>query len=260
MYPDFNPAADMEAARNGRGGAFSLNNDSPAEDQALAIRFYMDVRKNIEKSKQEGRLVCDDVEMLEIRIPGGSDLIRKEVGDQERERFHKQYAAFRSGVSQDKVSGTPLSEWPIMGRAQVEEAAYFGVRTVEAMAVIPDSHLQKMGAGWLEIRSKAKNWLQKAKDGALVNRLQEMLDERDRRIDAMEKMLATQGKDIEAARNAGGVLATAPTGISSADVLRLIESKMATAQKPAVVPEAPKKRGWPKGKPRKPAAPVETKE
>jgi len=259
MYPEIDPTAHIQrTVDSGKGGAFSLNMDT-SQDNVLAIRFFIDTRKNNQESKKQGRLVCDDVEMVEIRIPGGSDIIRREVGDEDRERFTKQYQAFRAGMSQDKASGTPLAEWPLMTRAQVEEAGYFGVRTVEAMAHIQDSHIMRMGPGWKDIRTKALNWLQQAKDGALLSRLQDELGERDRRIDALEKMLQTQGKEIEAARAAGGALSPLPVVGPDSLVTELAKQvaalQLASAATNQGQQSLPKKRGWPKGKPRKPILP-----
>ncbi|WIW04129.1 hypothetical protein [Achromobacter ruhlandii] len=60
----------------------------------------------------------------------------------------------------------PLEQWPQINRAQVKEAKYFEVHTVEQMSGLADSHLGKMPPGFRELRSKAQAYLKAANDTA----------------------------------------------------------------------------------------------
>lgn len=192
------PEEQIQAmADNGIGGAVSLNFDSK-EDKALAVRFLLEPVRNEAKSKEAGRLVCDEVEFCEIRLPGSTDVIRNVVSDVQRGRFSRQYAAFKNGQDQDVASGTPLKEWPIMTRSQVEEARYLGVRTVEALAQIPDTGIQRLGMGWNEMRQKARDWLIQAKDGSALARLRTENEEMRARLATLEEMLSKQAAAIQA--------------------------------------------------------------
>lgn len=240
MYPEWN--ADQEISLNGeQGGVRSLNFES-SEDKALGVRFLSEPQQNEAKTKEAGRPIFDDVEICEIRLPGSTDLVREVVSDAHRNRFRRQYAAFRQGNDQDSASGTPLAAWPLMTRAQVEEAKYFGVRTVEALAQTPDSGMQKLGAGWLAFRTKARDWLEAAQKGAVAAKLRDELLERDRRISALEQMMVKQAQEIAAARG-GGVLPAAESA-PDATVVKLMAQVEALTQAIAAKPE-PKKRGRP---------------
>lgn len=239
MYPEFNPMNPTEVLRQmgdqGVGGAVSLNFDNE-EDKALGVRFYFEDVQNPEKSKEAGRPVYDQIAYCEIRLPGSTDVIRNVVSDKERNRFPRQYAAFQAKTDQDVASGTPLKEWPLMTSNMVLEARYLGVRTVEQLAMAPDSGIQRMGTGWLTLRKQARDWLLQAKDGALLAKLRAELEERDRRLTTLEEMLAKQG----AALQSGAVTApAAPAGITAEQVAQIVAEALAKAQaKPEAV--APK--------------------
>lgn len=191
---DFDPAEQMkQMANQGIGGVISLNFDS-TEDKALGVQFVTDWKENHKETREKGRPIYDPVEICEIVIPGSTDKIRNIVTDKERFRFPRQYEAFKKNADQDIASGTPLAQWPLVTAGQVKELQFFGIRTVENLAGVADSALQRLGPGWLQLRQKAKDWLVSAKDGALVAKLRSENDEMRARMDAMEKMLQRQNE------------------------------------------------------------------
>lgn len=220
------PEEQIQAmADQGIGGAVSLNFDSK-EDKALAVRFLLEPVKNEAESKKAGRLVCDEVEFCEIRLPGSTDVIRNVVTDVQRSRFSRQYAAFKNGQDQDVASGTPLKEWPIMTRSQVEEARYLGVRTVEALAQIPDTGIQRLGMGWNDLRKKARDWLLQAKDGSALALLRTENDEMRARLATLEEMLAKQAVEIRS----GATPAPAPVAAAPDPRIDILIKQLADLQ------------------------------
>jgi hypothetical protein len=168
-------------------------------DDNLAVRFTLEPVENQEKSKEQGRPIFDDTEIIEIRIPGDPDIRRHAVSAEDKQRFHRQYAAWKANQDQHAVTGTPLSAWPLIKRSQVEEAKFFGVHTVEQLSEVADVNLQRLGPGWITLRAQALDWLKKAKDGAMLAKLRHELEERDRRIDALERMLKAQADELHKA-------------------------------------------------------------
>lgn len=202
-------AGDLEGMME-LSGLASLQQSQNNGERGLAVRFSLEPMQNEQKTKEKGRPIFDEVEICEIRVSGSTDTVREVVTTDHRRRFPGAYLAFKQNQDQDAASGTPLVQWPLLSRAQAEEARYFGVRTVEQLSEVSDVNLQKLGAGWMVLRQQARDWLGKAKDGALLGKLRQELEERDRRIDAMEKMLAKQSAEIEAAR--GGSLPPVAAG------------------------------------------------
>lgn len=163
-------------------------------DERLHVQFYIHPKQNAAKSAAEGRPIFEDREYVRIVVPGDKDnIIERPANDIDRARFARQYDAFKRGASSEAVTGTPLSMWPQVTRAQVEELAYFKIHTVEQLAEISDGNAQNF-LGMNSLRQKAKDFLAAAKDGSIVSKMREDLQERDSRIalleDAIEKLKA----------------------------------------------------------------------
>lgn len=212
----------------------------PQAERGISVNFLVEPQENAAKSKEAGRPIHDEVEVCEIRIVGDPDVRRHVVTEEHKRRFPKQYIAFKKRLDQDVASGTPLSAWPVLSRALVEDARFFGVRTVEQLADIPDSNLKNLGPGWMGLRQKARDWLIAAKDGAILVKLRSELEERDARIDALEEMLRKQA----AALHAEGKVPLAEAPAQSHDLDALKASVAALAAQLASQ-AAPKRRGRP---------------
>jgi hypothetical protein len=206
----------------------------------LAVRFFIEPMMNEQKSRDAGRDIFEDTEMVEIRTPGDRDIIRRPVSDADKKRFPVLYVAFRKNESQEAVEGFPLKEWASISRSQAAELAHFGIRTVEHLAGAPDGNLQQIGP-LMVLRQKARDWLAAAKDNAVLSKLRSENDDLRSRLTALENMLQTQSKEIEAARGNGGTL----PAVSAPDPrLAALEAQMAAFAASMQKPE-PKKRGRP---------------
>jgi hypothetical protein len=166
-----------------------------AQDTARP-RFYLKPKHNKPKSLAEGRPIFDDAEYVEIHAGGDKlSIPNKPVTEEHRRRWPRQYAAFKNGQNQDMASGTPLSEWPSMSRSQVEELAYFKIFTVEQLANASDGNLQMVGP-LQSMKSKAKDFLEKAKGNAPIEQMRAELGERDNLIATMQQQLKDQADDL----------------------------------------------------------------
>jgi hypothetical protein len=63
------------------------------------------------------------------------------------------------GDKEAPLSGTPLSEWPILKRAQIAELNYRNIRTVEDLADLSDLAVQNLGLGGQILRARACAYL-----------------------------------------------------------------------------------------------------
>jgi hypothetical protein len=207
----------------------------------LAVRFFVEPMMSEQKSREAGRDIYEDAEMVEIRTPGDRDVIRRPVSEADKKRFPLLYVTFRKNESQEAVEGFPLKEWASISRSQALELAQFGIRTVEHLAGAPDANLQQIGP-LMSLRQKARDWLAAAKDNAVLSKLRAENDDLKTRLTALENMLQTQSKEIESARNNGGTLpaVTAPDPRFAALEAQLAALAAAVQAKPE-----PKKRGRP---------------
>lgn len=169
-----------------------------AADSKLHVRFYSKPKYNPDKSAEQNRPIYEDTVYVEIMMPGEKNNIiqRPALSMRDDLRFPQHYAQFMKG-QQEQMVGTPLKVLPFLSEAQVEELAYFKIRTVEQLADLADS-VNFMGAS--EMKQKAQKYLA-AINGtealAAQNRnLQAQLDEMRQMI---EQMTAPKGKKQAAA-------------------------------------------------------------
>lgn len=130
------------------------------------IQFYMDAVEIKAESEKQGRPIFRDMPHIRKMIPGDStNVVERVAKDHDIKMYPREWEAFqRQQVT--GVSGTPLEQWPQVTRAQVKEAKYFEVHTVEQMAELSDMSCQRMGMGFAELRTKAKAYLEAAKGTA----------------------------------------------------------------------------------------------
>lgn len=135
------------------------------------IRFEERSEPDPAKSAAAGHPVYKTTHFACVRNPGSRDEWITKVND----NFFRQYGrASYDAWCKDQtqpVDGTPLELWPPIPKALVEEWKYFHVRTVEQLASLSDTNVQRMGMGVLEWRKKAVAWLEDAKTGAASQRL-----------------------------------------------------------------------------------------
>jgi hypothetical protein len=170
-----NNAAQMENA--------SYDYGSPG-DEKLHVRFEMHPHLDDVATRDEGRPRFVMVEYVKIMTPGDKDtIIHRPVREPDKQRFEKQYSRFKAGQSQSV--GFPLSEWPQLTRAQVEELAYFKITTIEELAGISDGIIGRF-TGLLDLRKKAQDYLALQKEQAPIEHLNAELKKRDEAISGLQ--------------------------------------------------------------------------
>ena len=171
--------ADMSLTNMALG---SQDNVSPMNqamqpgDELLFVRFYIHPRQNANKTLEAGRPIFDDTEYVEIMQPGNKEnIIQRPAQPNYKERFSRQYSAFKNNEEQ-QVSGTPIEQWNVLSKAQVEELRYFNVRTVEQLAEISDGSSQQF-AGIQSLKIQAQAYLEaseKDKTGKIAKQVEDL--------------------------------------------------------------------------------------
>ena len=160
-------------------------------DKHLLVKFFTEPRQNMTRTQEEGRPIFEEVECVDIRVPGQRDstIVRKATY-KDKTRFPEHYRMFKARVegAEEKLDGTPLTEYPAVSRTMVEELAFFNVRTVENLANVSDNAASKFMGG-NGMKRAAQEWLEKADKDGEVNRLKAELAERDDRLDAMQAQI-----------------------------------------------------------------------
>lgn len=154
-------------------------------DEKLPVQFYMGAIQDDNKSTEAGRPIYNDVECIKI-FNSKDNIIDRPVRDTDKQRWPRQYQAWKqSGVSEPGAAGTKLEHWPQISRAQAEEFRYFKIFTVEQLAEIPDSTLQGI-MGAQQLKTLAKAYVEAAKGGAPLLRMQKEMESKDLRITELE--------------------------------------------------------------------------
>jgi hypothetical protein len=134
--------------------------------QGLFIQFYTDAVEIKADSEKQGRPIFKDMPHIRKMIPGdASNVIERVAKNHDIQMFPKEWELYQR-QQVNGVSGTPLEQWPQITRAQVKEAKYFEVHTVEQMSELSDMNCQRMGMGFNELRYKAKAYLEAAQGTA----------------------------------------------------------------------------------------------
>jgi hypothetical protein len=169
--------------------AFYDINEGTWTTGGVSARFHQKSVQDQAASDVAGRPVYRDVVYLEKRVPGDRLVtIDRPMRESDKMEFHEQWQRYEAGLS-EKPEGQPLAEWPQVSRSQVEELAYFRVRTVEELAKVPDSASGPMGP-LFPLRDKARAYLDRAAAGAVEAKLQADKVAAEKRADELEARLA----------------------------------------------------------------------
>lgn len=166
------------------------------DDQGLYVEFLLESIEDQEESKKLGRPFYRDVEMISIRIKGDNkthimrkvDMNGSAMAPSDPDRFPRQWAAFKN-KTQVVVSGTPLTEWGAISKAQAMNFKTLNIHTVEDLAEVSDGNLQNLGMGARDLRDKAALYIKNSSDGSAVLRVQEENKELKAKIEYLEKQI-----------------------------------------------------------------------
>lgn len=165
------------------------------QDKGLYARFFVYPEYQSFQSEKEGRQVYIDKEFIEIRIPGDKTTVtQREATQQDKVRFEKQYNEFKNGQHQ-ATEGTPLEEWSFLRPSQILPLKAVHVFTVEQLAELSDTSLQRIGPGVRELQLKARQWLERHKEN---EQLTEALKSRDDEIALLKQQLEAIQKQMNA--------------------------------------------------------------
>ena len=152
-------------------------------DAVMIARFYKRAVQNRFLSKKEARPIFEDKIYCEY-YPAGNTLLRMDVPAHEshKQRFAKQWAYYLTTQGGDsREVGTPLSSWPLLSPADVENLRGMKFNTVENIAAASDSTLQTLGMGIAGmaphiLRARAQAFLGSAQDTALPQKQAEDIE------------------------------------------------------------------------------------
>lgn len=165
------------------------------DDSGLYVEFTVEAIKNEELSMEHGRPIFEDKDYITIRIAGDTKTVRKRPvqlewqGDvpPDDKRWPRQYEAFKNQKSQ-VADGLPLTEWAAITKSDAASMKAMNIHTVEMLAGLQDNHLTWLGAR--QMRDKAIAWLNQARDGSGLSKLQSENEQLKIQMEALKNQMA----------------------------------------------------------------------
>jgi len=172
-----------------------------ADDKRLYVEFFLKPKRDELESVLQQRPIFQEVAYLRVLIPGDKlNQVVRPATSEDLQRFSVQFERFKKGIAQNV--GTPLTEVGFLDPAKIEELKFFHVVTVEQLAGLSETTLQKLGAGWRSYVEKAKAWLNKSLSSeSLLERIQKL--ERDL-AEANASVAAQVKADVKASSETEG--------------------------------------------------------
>lgn len=177
-------------------------------DENLFVKFYMHAVKHGFESEKAGRPIFVDRLYISIMSPGSNlSRIERPATDDDKQRFPKQWMSYQNNQNVE-TTGTPLAEWPVLTRGQVEELRALKFYSVEQIAAATDAQLQAVGPMGFSYRTKAIAYIKTAKDSAAVQR--QATENAQLRADnaRLQEQIATLAARLTALEEGGGGQAT----------------------------------------------------
>lgn len=168
-------------------------------DEQLLVKFFLKPYEDKEATAAEGRPIYKEREYVEIRVPGKRDpQACRPATNADKARFPKHYEAFLKRV-EAPTEGTPLAEWPLCSRTQVEELSFLSCKTVEQLAEMNDNAASQIRGGY-DLKNKAREWLEAAEKSKILAEKQQMQDEMDSMRAELDELKALVKKPASRAK------------------------------------------------------------
>ena len=148
---------------------FATPDIDPAMNKGVNPIFFVEPVENPAKSALEGRPIFDELERVRIMVVGDPFTASVQPVTQDiKDRFPLQYLAFERQKTERLVTGTPITEWPVITRARASELHALDIFSVENLSCVSDANIMRLGPDGRALRAKALAFLSCAKDGAAL--------------------------------------------------------------------------------------------
>ena len=162
------------------------------EKDTAVPRFHYETIEDKEATKKAGKPVYRQIELVEVYQPGDRlNIPVLPVTDVERGRWPRHYDAFKKELEMPECEGTPLEMWSFANPAIVKTLNYVECHSVDQLAMIPDTVLQDMGPGMVQLRKRARDHVELRDGDATMVSLKERVGELE------EKMAVVLDKNNE---------------------------------------------------------------
>lgn len=161
-----------------------LDSDISDSDSHLHVEFY----ERLYESKQQ--------DFVKILIPGDKTFQWDQpVREQDKQRFPRHWLFYQMKKTEGQVFGTPLAEWAkdnaddsALGH-QIAELHLLKFQSVEQVASMTDTQVQKIGMGAAGLRDRARTYLG-SKNSGQINEDREKLNRAEQELGFLKTQMA----------------------------------------------------------------------
>jgi hypothetical protein len=158
--------------------------------QYETVRFYQDKHQLGFASEQAGHPVFEDVDFIEIMIPGDmTNVIVRPATERDKQQYTQLYNQYKQGL-EPATEGIPVEAWARLTRAQAANYKALNFMTIEQIANMSDAVLTKVGMGAQNDRTAAKAYLEQAKDSALAQKQALVIERQDNELADLKRQVA----------------------------------------------------------------------
>jgi len=214
------------------------------EDRPAFVRFESVAVHDAQASLKAGHYVSKDEDHVFVKPPYSKDEYENTAiawfSNVERnvkngrtpvkhlEFWKASYERFKEG-KETPIDGTPVRDWNALSPAQCKNLISAGCRTIEDMAQANDEALRRIGMGAVELKKKAKVWLQAAKDhGPIVGQvtsLQKKNEQLEGTVESLQEQITLLSRQLDA-REGGRInlpevtpMEAIDAGITASDII-----------------------------------------
>lgn len=203
------------------------------EERPPYVRFERQVVEDKAASLAAGHYVGKDVDFVMVTPAGSKDEMVSKVDrwfeTTERnvrdgrmnpkwlELWKEGYSRWKNGQEMP-LNGTAIRGWGLISPAMQETLIRMHCMTIEDLAAINDEGMRRIGMGALDLKNKAKNWLQAMKDhGPIASQMTAL--EQENKI--LKSQIETLGAQVQSLRTAQPVQFVQPVEpeITASDLL-----------------------------------------
>ncbi len=262
-YTPFAPLRyDQQAvSRQGWGIAAS----GPGDDQ-LMVGFYKRSVLNKFKSQQQGTPVHEGRDFIKIQHPGESlNIVDREVTDQDKQRWPQKWSQYLQNITQIP-DGVPLNLLYPSKPEIVETLRGYNIQTVQQLQKLSGHAIGTIGMGCQEWVNAAAKYMEQADKGVDHHKFNQAMNAKDQQIKTLQRQIEELTRLVQTQMSQPSQPRAMPppqdfdyqteqlnaSHASADDSQAFLQPPAQFVQDLSGSVEPPKRKGWPKGKPRKP--------
>lgn len=149
------------------------------KERPAYVQFETRTTEDKAASAAQGRYVTREFDVAKITPPYSKDSIEFKVSnwlsdieknlrdgripEEWAEYWRESYKRWKAG-QELPLSGTPIKGWGVISLSQQENLIHVNCKTVEDLAAVNEEGMRRMGMGALDLRNKARAWLESMKN------------------------------------------------------------------------------------------------